>query len=62
MLRKISKHGFPKLKRGGVISGDDFDIELWIGVVRAVADFFEGNKVLIERKPGETGNLWICFK
>ena len=61
-VMKDLKAWFPKIKKGGVISGDDFDIKAWAGVVHAVADFFEGNEVLIERKPGEAGNLWIYFK
>lgn len=56
------KAWYPKIKKGGVISGDDFDIKAWSDVVHAVADFFEGNEVMIVRKPGEAGCLWINFK
>ena len=56
------KAWYPKIKKGGIISGDDFDIKSWSGVVRAVTDFFEGNEVQLVSKPDESGYLWINFK
>jgi cephalosporin hydroxylase len=31
---------YPKLKKGGLIAGHDFEINQWLGVVEAVRDFF----------------------
>lgn len=55
------KSWYPKIKKGGVMSGDDFDLKHWPGVVKAVTECFGGMNVHIINKPDEIGNLWILF-
>jgi predicted O-methyltransferase YrrM len=52
----------PKIKKNGIMTGDDFDIKYWPGVVRAVVDSFEGQNIRLINKPNETGNIWVYYK
>lgn len=46
---------FPKVKKGGVIAGHDYD-KNWPGVIKAVDEFFIDKSVLI------TTNYWTHYK
>lgn len=56
------KAWYPKVKIGGVISGDDYTIRDFPGVVKAVSEYFSGKKVWILNKKDDCSNLWTLEK
>jgi hypothetical protein len=44
----------PKIKKGGIIAGHDYNNEDWDGVVRAVDEIFGDNKKIIKTS-------WVYF-
>jgi hypothetical protein len=60
---------YPKLKPGGIFSGDDYDTDIWPGVVSAVDRFVQANKLpLMIIEPTEKADdysqypTWLTLK
>ena len=49
---------FPKLKRGGIICGHDYDVPSWEGVKRAVDEAFENVNVIVDTDKEGSNNIW----
>jgi hypothetical protein len=56
------KSWYPKVKKGGIISGDDFNLCHFPGVVKAVYECFCGKPVYLLNKPQEIGCIWSLEK
>lgn len=55
---------YPKVKPGGIISGDDY-VWCWEGVVQSVNKYFHGKNLLISNynnKPNTVGKVWFHGK
>lgn len=58
------KAWYPKVKKGGIISGDDYEPGIWDGVVKAVNEFFENDQINFVQK-GEfyaPAKVWLVQK
>ncbi len=55
------KAWYPKVKPGGIISGDDY-ILCWDGVVNAVNEYFEGKNLYIINYDSNGGRVWSHTK
>lgn len=53
------KAWYPKIKPGGLITGDDYG---WEGVYRAVNEFFGIDNVTYYDHDNKNGNVWLCKK
>lgn len=54
---------FPKVKPGGIISGDDYESVCWEGVVRAVNEYFKNKSLLlIGRDDFPLAKIWYHRK
>jgi predicted O-methyltransferase YrrM len=55
---------YPKVKQGGIISGDDY-VPCWDGVIQAVNKYFQGKNLLItnyHNRPDNIGKVWFHIK
>lgn len=54
---------YPKVKPGGIISGDDYEPVCWDGVVRAVDEYFKDKLILlIGRDDFPLAKIWFHIK
>jgi hypothetical protein len=56
---KDIKAWYPKVKRGGLVTGDDYG---WDGVYRAVNDFFGVENITYYDHDNKNGNVWLYRK
>lgn len=58
-VMKDLKAWYPKVKKGALITGDDYG---WDGVQRAVNDFFVNEDILWYDHDNKNGAVWFCQK
>ena len=53
------KFWLPKIRKGGILSGHDYDHPRGTGVKQAVDEAFEGKEYYVQEEEGKLKNWWI---
>ena len=57
-VKEDIKIWYPKVRKGGIVCGHDYDVPEWEGVKRAVDEIFKNVNIIIDADKGCSNKIW----